>query len=76
MPGITCVYLALGGNPGMSSAPSCVLRTRSPFATVTVIGFTVFLLYSSGASMTRKWLLAPESSIAHLRMSVRLVSIS
>ena len=44
IPSMTCAYLAPGGSPGMSKAPPCVLYTCSPFATVTTMGFVVFLV--------------------------------
>ena len=43
MPGITCAFLAAAGSPGTSRKPSCVLLAFSPFATVTTMGFLVFL---------------------------------
>ena len=75
MPGITCAYLAAVGNPGTLMNPSCVLLAFSPFATVTTIGFAVFFFCSSGASICKKWLLAPESNIAHSRMFSKFVLI-
>ena len=75
IPGSTCAFLARAGRSGTSIRPSCVLLTFSPFATVTWMGFAVSFIAKIGASTCRKWLLAPESSIAQFLMFAKLVSI-
>lgn len=53
------------GNFGMSSLYVCVDLTEFPSDRVTVSGRVAGLMLIVGASGMRKWLVAPESRIAH-----------
>ena len=47
----------------------CVDVTRSPFGIWTVNGLTAGVISMTGAVVTRKWLVAPESNIAQFLRS-------
>jgi hypothetical protein len=57
---------ALGGRVGMSRVHVCVECTRAPFGRCEIMGVVVGRILVAGASVVRKWLVAPESSMAHL----------
>ena len=63
--GRMCAIPALSGNPSMVSSHVWVEQMRSPFGSVARIGVTVGCLFVPGAVVVRKWLLAPESTMAH-----------
>jgi hypothetical protein len=66
---------APGGNNGMSRVNLCVERTRSPFGRRATMGMAVGNMFVAGASVVRKWLVAPESRMAHHLMVLALISI-
>ena len=63
--GRMCAIRALCGSPSMASSQVWVEQMRSPFGSVAWIGVLVGCLFMLGAVVVRKWLLAPESTMAH-----------
>jgi hypothetical protein len=57
-------YLADIVSAGMSTVAVCVDRMKSPFGSLTSIGFTAIYLFTHGTSNARKFPVAPESKIA------------
>ncbi len=68
IPGIMWVARALGGRFEMSRVHVCVECTRAPFGRRAMMGVVGGRILVSGASVIRKWLVAPESRMAHLLM--------
>ena len=74
--GMTCANRACLGSIGMSSSPSSVDCTFVPLGDITLSGFSAGDLLSSGAYIARKWLVAPESRMAHsLMFSVLMLTV-
>ena len=67
-PGILWVAQALGGMFGMFRVHVCVECTRAPFGRRAMMGVVVGRILVAGESVVRKWLVAPESRMAHLLM--------
>ena len=63
-PGMTWPIPAVIGSCGRSGSRTCVDFSVEPSGIVTVTGFFVGVTFVAVASMTRKWLVAPESSTA------------
>ena len=59
-----CACVALTGNSGMSRLHVCVDWIVLPLGNVMVIGLVAFCLFTTGAHLTRKCPVAPESEIA------------
>ena len=74
-PGMTCATLAARGSLGRSNIPTCVDCILLPSGSVTWIGSSSGFLCARGASETKKFPVAPESSTAHFLMSFTLKSI-
>ena len=74
-PGMMWAARALGGRDGRSSVHVCVDCTRSPLGRRAVIGVLVGVMLSAGALVVRKWLVAPESRMAHRLMVSASVDI-
>ena len=72
---MTCPDLAVLGNRGRSSARLGAEVSFEPSDIVTVIGFVATDIHVSEASMTNKWLVAPESNLVQPLMSSRLTLI-
>ena len=72
IPGMTCPVLAPLGNSGRSSSRLCVEVSLVPSGIVTVMGFVATDIPVADASVTKKWLVAPESNIAQSLISSRL----
>ena len=54
----------------MSRLHVCVDLMIFPFGSVMAIGLVAGLMFTAGAPAIRKWLVAPESEIAHLTVLV------
>jgi hypothetical protein len=67
-PGIMWEARALGGREGMLRVHVCVECTRAPFGRRATMGVVVGRILVAGVSVVRKWLVAPESRMAHLIM--------
>ena len=67
-PGIMWAARAVRGRVGMSSVHVCVECTRSPLGRRAMMGAVVCWTFEAGASVVRKWLVAPESRIAQRLM--------
>ena len=74
-PGIMWAARALGGREGMSRVHVCVECTRAPFGRWVMMGVVVGRILVAGALVVRKWLVVPESRMAHLLMVSALVLI-
>ena len=59
----------------MSRVHVCVERTRSPFGRWVTMGTVVGSMFVVSALVMRKWLVAPESRMAHHLMVLALISI-
>ena len=66
---------APGGNDGMSRVHVCVERTCSPFGRWVTMGMAVGSMFVACVSDVRKWLVAPESRMAHCLTVLALISI-
>ena len=73
--GILCAHRAFLDRLHQHTLLSRVEVTRLPFGNFAVIGFNVCLSSSIGASVTKKWLVAPLSKIAHCLIPSKLKSI-
>ena len=69
-----CPILASSGSSGILSLQSCLDYTLEPFGIVTVNGFRAGIISTTGASVTRKVPVAPESTIAQSLRSIWLKS--
>ena len=65
-PGIRCAFRAACGRAGIAMVQSCVVVTLDPSGMVTLMGDSVSRTFSTGAVMSKKLLVAPESNIAQL----------
>ncbi len=74
-PGIMWAARALGGREGMSRVHVCVECTRAPFGRRAMMGVVVGRILVAGKLVVRKWLVVPESRMAHLLMVLALVLI-
>ena len=64
-PGMMWAARARGSRDGRSSVQVWVDWTRSPLGRRAVIGVVVGAMSRAGASVVKKWLVAPESRMAH-----------
>ena len=64
---------ALAGRSGRSTVQLCIDCTLSPFGRWAMRGTVAGTMLVAGASVVRKWLVAPESRIAHRLMVVASV---
>ena len=64
-PGMMCAILALAGSSGMDRVHVCVELMCAPSGSFTRSGFFASWRSVVGAAMTKKWLVAPESRMAH-----------
>ncbi len=62
--GIMWAALALGGRFGMSRVHVCMECTHVPFGRRAMMGVVVGRILVAGASIGRKWLVAPELRMA------------
>ncbi len=69
------VARACGGNEGMSMVHVCVECTHLPLGRRAMMGLVVGKMLVAGASLIRKWLVAPESRMAHCLMVLATVLI-
>jgi hypothetical protein len=53
----------------------CVERTHSPFGRWATMGMALGNMFVAVVLVVRKWLVAPESSLAHRLMVLALISI-
>ncbi len=67
-PGIMWAARALSGWEGMSRVHVCVECTCAPFGRRATMGVVVGRILVAGTWVVRKWLVAPESRMAHLFM--------
>jgi hypothetical protein len=74
-PGMLWAACALAGRSGRSRVQVCVDCTLSPFGRWAMRGTVAGTMLVAGALVVRKWLVAPESRIAHRLMVVASVAI-
>jgi hypothetical protein len=74
-PGMMWALLAAAGSSGRSRVQVCVDWTLSPFGRRATRGTVAAQIFVAGALVVRKWLVAPESRIAHCLMVSALVEI-
>jgi hypothetical protein len=74
-PGMMWVARACGGNEGMLMVHVCVECTHSSLGRRAMMGLLVGTMLVAGGSVTRKWLVVPESRMAHCLMVSALVLI-
>jgi hypothetical protein len=74
-PGMMWAARAPAGRSGRSKVQVCVDCTLSPFGRRAIRGTVAGTMLVAGASVVRKWLVAPESRIAHCLMVVASVDI-
>ena len=74
-PGIMGAARALGAREGMSRVHVCLECTRAPFGRRATMGMVVGRILVAGALVVNKWLVAPESRMAHLFMVLASVLI-
>ena len=65
---------AFAGRSGRSMVQVCVDCTLSPFGRQAMRGTVAGIMLVAGASVVRKWLVAPESRIAHCLIVVASVA--
>ena len=63
-PGTTWALVADERNPGMARSQVCVERSVAPFGSKMKMGFIAICLLHTGASVVRKWPVAPVSLMA------------
>jgi hypothetical protein len=73
--GMMWAFLAAAGSSGRSRVQVCVDCTLSPFGRRATRGTVAAQMFVAGALVVRKWLIAPESRIAHRLMVLALVEI-
>lgn len=69
-PGTICAFLAAGRKLGMASSHVCVDLRVFPFGRRMEIGFCAICLLWTGASLVRKWPVAPVSLMAEWAVGV------
>jgi hypothetical protein len=74
-PGMMWAFLAAAGSSGRSRVQVCVDCTLSPFGRRATRGTVAAQMFVAGALVVSKWLVAPESRIAHCLMVLALVEI-
>ena len=74
-PGMIWAARAPVGRSGRSRVQVCVDCTLSPLGRRAMMGTSAGTMLVAGASVVRKWLVAPESRIAHFLMVVASVVI-
>jgi hypothetical protein len=74
-PGITWAARAPDGRFGKSRVQVCVDYTLSPFGRRAMRGTAARIMFVAGASVVKKWLIAPESRMAHHFMVAALTLI-
>jgi hypothetical protein len=67
-PGMTWVARASAGRSGKSRVQVCVDCTLSPFGRWVMRGTAARTMFMAGALVVKKWLVAPESRMAHCFM--------
>jgi hypothetical protein len=67
-PGMICAAWAPAGRSGKSRVQMCVNCTLSPFARWAMRGTAARTMFVAGALVVKKWLIAPESRMAHCFM--------
>jgi hypothetical protein len=67
-PGMTWATRAPAGRSGKSRVQVCVDCTLSPFARRVMRGTAARTMFVAGALVVKKWLVAPESRMAHCFM--------
>lgn len=63
-PGTICALVAAVRNPGMARSQVCVERNVAPLGSKIEMGFVASCLLHTGASVVRKWPVAPVSLMA------------
>jgi hypothetical protein len=74
-PGITCAARVPAGRSGKLRVQVCVDRTLSPFDRQAMRGTAASTMLVAGASVVKKWLVAPGSRMAHCFMVLASTSI-
>ena len=74
-PGMMWAAQAPTGSSGRLRVQVCVDCTLSPLGRWAVRGTVAGMILVAGASVVRKWLIAPESRMAHCLMVAALVNI-
>ena len=74
-PGMMWAAQAPAGSSGRSRVQVCVDCTLSPLGRQAMRGTVAGMILKAGASVVRKWLVAPESRMAQLLMVVASVNI-
>ena len=74
-PGMIWAARAPAGRSGRSRVQVCVDCTLSPLGRRAMMGTSAGTMLVAGASVVRKWLVAPESRIAHFLMVVASIVI-
>ena len=74
-PGMMWQYHAATGSSGMSTYHVWVVCTWSPAGNMTEVGLFATFLLCTGVPKANKWLVAPESNMAHYLILCRLMSI-
>jgi hypothetical protein len=64
-PGITWAARVPAGRSGRSRVQVCVDCTLSPFGRRAIRGTAAGTMFVAGASVVKKWLVTPESRMAH-----------
>ncbi len=75
MPGITWAAQVPAGRSGQLRVQVCVDGTLSPFCRWATRGTAATTMFVAGASVVKKWLVAPESRMAHHFMVAALALI-
>ena len=73
--GMMWASCAPAGRSGRSTVQLCIDCTLSPFGRRAMRGTVAGTMLVAGASVVRKWLVAPESRIAHCLMVLASVAI-
>jgi hypothetical protein len=74
-PGMMWAFLAVAGSSGRSRVQVYLECTLSPFGRRVTRGMVAAQMFVAGALVVRKWLIAPESRIAHRLMVLVSVEI-
>ena len=74
-PGMMCAARAPAGRSGRSRMQVCVDCTLCPLGRRAMRGTVAGTMLVAGASVVRKWIVAPESRIAHCLMVLASVAI-
>ncbi len=74
-PGTTCAAWAPAGRSGKSRVQVCFDCTLSTFGRRAMRGTAARTMFVAGESVVKKWLVAPESKMAHCFMVAALTLI-